>query len=77
MATTAGLFAPRGVASDLLERMEKEIIAVLQRPDVANQYRMLSFDVLAQGQAALDTQVQSESAKWGKVIRERGIKHTH
>jgi tripartite-type tricarboxylate transporter receptor subunit TctC len=76
MATTTGLFAPRGVASDHLQRMEKEIIAVLQRPDVANQYRTLSFEVLAQGQAALDAHVQSESAKWGKVIRERGIKLT-
>jgi hypothetical protein len=56
--------------------MEKEIIAVLQRPDVANQYRTLSFEVLAQGQAALDAHVLLESAKWGKVIRERGIKLT-
>ena len=76
MATTSGLFAPRGVASDLRERMVKEIIALLQRPDVANQYRTLSFEVLAQGRAALDAHIQSESAKWGNVIRERGIKLT-
>ena len=76
MATTTGLFAPRGAASGILQQMEKEIITVLQRPDVANQYRTLSFEVLAKGQAALDAHVQSESAKWGKVIRERGIKLT-
>ena len=76
MATTTGLFAPAGVAPDIVRRMEKEVVAVLQRPEVADKYTKLSFDVLAKGQAALDAHVQSESAKWGKVIRERGIKIT-
>jgi tripartite-type tricarboxylate transporter receptor subunit TctC len=74
MATTTGLFAPNGVPADILQRMEREVIAVLRRPDVTTQYHALSFEVLAQDQSALDAHVQSESAKWGKVIRERGIK---
>ena len=53
--------------------MEKEVIAAMQRPDVQDQYRTASFEVLAKGPAALAAHVQSESAKWGKVIRERGI----
>jgi tripartite-type tricarboxylate transporter receptor subunit TctC len=76
MATTTGLFAPKDVASDILQRMEGDVIKALQRPDVADQYRKLSFEVLAGDQAALDAHVQLESAKWGKVIRERGIKLT-
>ncbi len=74
MATTTGVFAPKGLASDILQRMEHEVIAALRRPEVANQLRALSFEILAKDHIALDAHAQSESAKWGKVIRERGIK---
>jgi len=30
--------------------------------------------VIGEGRAALDTHMQADSAKWGRVIRERGIK---
>ena len=60
--------------ADILQRMEKEVTAALQRPEVRDQYRTLSFDVLAKGPAELEAHAQAESAKWGKVIRERGIK---
>jgi tripartite-type tricarboxylate transporter receptor subunit TctC len=76
MATTTGLFAPSGTRPDVIQRMAKDMTAALQRPDVADQYRALSFEVLGKGPAALDAHVASESAKWGKVIRERGIKIT-
>lgn len=74
MATTTGLFAPRGVPTPILARMEKEVVAALQRPEVASRYQVLGLEVIGKGQAALDAHVQSESAKWGKMIRERGIK---
>ena len=50
---------------------------VLRRPDrVWNPNAFLSFEVLAKDRDALDAHAKSESAKWGKVIRERGIKLT-
>jgi tripartite-type tricarboxylate transporter receptor subunit TctC len=73
MATTTGLFAPRGTPSDILARMEKGVTGTLRQPEVREQYRALSFDVLAKGQTDLDAHVQAESAKWGTVIRERAI----
>jgi tripartite-type tricarboxylate transporter receptor subunit TctC len=74
MATTTGLFAPKGVRADFLQRMEKEVTGALRRPDVRDQYLALSFEVLAKGPAELVAHAQAESAKWRKVIRERSIK---
>jgi tripartite-type tricarboxylate transporter receptor subunit TctC len=74
MATTTGLFAPAGIAPDILQRMEKEFVAALRRPDVQEQLRTLGMEVLAQDRAGLDAHMRAESAKWGAVIRERGIR---
>lgn len=74
MATTTGLFAPRGVPDQILARMEKETIAALKHPEIASKYRALGLDVIGEGRVALDKHMHTDSAKWGKVIRERGIK---
>ena len=74
MATTTGIFAPRGVLDQNLARMEKETIAALKHPEIASKYQALGLDVIGEGRAALDTHMQADSAKWGRVIRERGIK---
>jgi tripartite-type tricarboxylate transporter receptor subunit TctC len=74
MATTTGLFAPRGVRPDILLRMERDVIETMRRRDVQDQFLAASFQVLAQGHEGLAAHVQSESDKWGKVIRDRGIK---
>lgn len=74
MATTTGLFAPSGVRLEILRRMEHEVISTLQRPDIQDQYKNLSLEVLAKGRGDLDLHLQAEKEKWGKVIRKRGIR---
>ena len=74
MATTTGIFAPRGVPENILARIEKETIAALKHPEIAAKYQTLGLDVIGGGRAALDAHAQVDSAKWGKVIREREIK---
>ena len=74
MATTTGLFAPSALPAPILARMEKEVVAALQRPEIADQYWALGLEVIGKGHAALDDHVKSEGAKWGKVMREAGVK---
>jgi tripartite-type tricarboxylate transporter receptor subunit TctC len=74
MATTTGLFSPSALPAPILARMEKEVVAALQRSEIANQYTALGLEVIGKDHVALDAHVKSESAKWGKVMRERGIK---
>ncbi len=73
MATTTGLFAPAGVSADILARMEKDVLTVMRRADVQDQLRAVGFEVLAGGHTELEAHVRSESARWGQVIRDRGI----
>ena len=74
LASQQGLFATVKTPPAIVNRLSVEIVRVLNRPEVKE--RMLSAGMVATGStpeqfAAL---VKSEMAKWGKVIKEAGLK---
>ena len=69
-----GIFVPNGTPPAVIARLNGEIAKVMQNPDVQKQ-------LLAQGVESRHTSpqqfgafVQSENAKWGKIIADAGIK---
>jgi len=69
-----GIFGPAGMARDVAMKLNGEILTVMRTPDV--QKRLLNegarFTATTPEQFAVF--VSSEAAKWGKLIREVGVK---
>jgi tripartite-type tricarboxylate transporter receptor subunit TctC len=68
-----GLLAPPGTPRDVVDRMSKEIGAVLA--DKAIQDRMLGAGTIAHYQPApqLAQRLKADYDKWGQVIRDKGL----
>jgi tripartite-type tricarboxylate transporter receptor subunit TctC len=69
-----GTFGPAGLPAAITAKLNAEILAVMRTPDV--QQRLLTegarFTPMTPGQFA--EFVAAETAKWGKLIREVGIR---
>ena len=68
------LLAPAGTPPALIERLNREMVAALRRPDVAERLFNSGVEVVAGTPAELVATMKAEMAKWGKVIREAGIR---
>ena len=63
------LFAPAKTPKDIVERFNKELNAVLTEPDVLKRLAEQGSDVEASTPAELKAFVQSEIARWRKVVK--------
>ena len=68
------LLAPAGTSPNIIERLNREMIAALRRPDVTERLFGSGVEVTTGTPAELAATMKAEMAKWGKVIREAGIR---
>ena len=73
-ATSFGMFAPAGTAHDIIARVNREIARALGTADVKDKLRAQGIDPAGTSPEDLVAHQKREMAKWGKVIREQGIK---
>ncbi len=69
-----GMGAPTGTPADIIATLNKQINAALAEPAIKQ--RLIDIGVVVQGGSAADFGkfIASETAKWGKVIKDAGIK---
>lgn len=72
--TSFGLFAPAGTARDVIAKVNREVVRALAAPDVAEKLKAQGVDPVGSSPEELVAHQKQETAKWGKVIREQGIK---
>jgi tripartite-type tricarboxylate transporter receptor subunit TctC len=70
----SGLVAPRGTSSEVIERLNKEVIAALDDPGVKGKLADLGNVPLAMTPADFGKLIAAETEKWAKVIRFSGAK---
>lgn len=63
-----GLFLPKGVPAPIVQRLSKELRAVLARPDVQNQILALSAEPAFLDAGPFAAFIAVESKKWAQVI---------
>lgn len=68
-----GMVAPAALPPALLDRVAGDVAAALRQPAVTKQLETAGFEVTAGPRAAMDTLVRTESERWGRLIRARGI----
>ena len=69
-----GVFLPKGTPGEIGDRLHAALAAVLRSKPVEQQMAALGAEAVGNRQATFAAFVNSESARWGAIIRERGIK---
>jgi tripartite-type tricarboxylate transporter receptor subunit TctC len=69
-----GVWTPMGVPQPIMARLNKEIVGVLSTPDVKQKFLNAGVEVVASTPGDFDTLIRRDMARFGKVIKELGIR---
>lgn len=70
-----GILAPAGTPKPVLDKFHGELVKVLNQPDLRKQLtEQLGMDLVVSDPATLQKFVVTEIARWGKVVKQYGIK---
>jgi tripartite-type tricarboxylate transporter receptor subunit TctC len=68
------LLAPAGTPRDVVDRLNRELIGVLKRPDYAKILLDAAIDPVGSTPEALGAYIRSEMAKWAKVVKDANVR---
>jgi tripartite-type tricarboxylate transporter receptor subunit TctC len=69
-----GVLAPAGTPKEIVDKLSKDIAAALASPEVQKQFESEGAEVVQMGPAEFGKYLESEMAKWEKVVKEAKIK---
>jgi tripartite-type tricarboxylate transporter receptor subunit TctC len=69
-----GILAPAGTPPEIVERLAKELTAILRRPDIRAKLRQAGFAATGGGSDALRARIAEELPRWREVIEKAGLK---
>ena len=70
----SGYVVPAGVPRPVIERLNRELVRAFNAPDVRETTTMTGSEVLAGSPEAFAAFIRNEIVKWGRIIKEAGIK---
>ena len=68
-----GVLAPARTPQAIVKRLHAEVVKVLATPEQRERFTALGYEVVGGTPEQFSAWIRSETAKWGKLIRERGI----
>jgi len=68
------IVAPRGTPRPILQLLNERVVKSMRSPDQVQRFSDRGMDVVGSSAEELGAHLKSEVAKWGKVIKERGMK---
>jgi len=69
-----GLFVPTGTSPDIIKKLNTGMNEVLKQPDVQARFKTLNIEYRHTTPEEFRGFVTAETEKWGKIVREAGIK---
>ena len=72
--TDYALYAPAGTPKEIIARLNRETVAVLEQADLKAKLSALGIEVSGGTPEAMRTEVLAEFDKWSKVLKEGNIK---
>lgn len=72
--TFQGFLAPAKTAPDIVALLSAKSVAILKRPNIAEQLRNNGFEVIANGPEGMRRRIEDEVPKWRDVVTKAGIK---
>ena len=72
--TWYGVFAPAKTPQPILEQLNKDIVAVLNLPDIRQKFANEGAEIVADSSASFTQKLRADVAKWKKVIADLNLK---
>jgi tripartite-type tricarboxylate transporter receptor subunit TctC len=69
-----GIAAPAGTPQPIIERLQREIAAILRSDEAGKYFASYGREAVASTPAAFAAFIRAEHAKWGQVIRDSNVK---
>jgi tripartite-type tricarboxylate transporter receptor subunit TctC len=69
-----GILAPAKTPRPIVDRLQKEIAAVLADPDVRARYEVLGIEPVGNTPDQFAAQIRADLARWEQVVKQAGIK---
>lgn len=69
-----GLLAPVGTPAPIVEKLNRELNAVLDEPETQRRLLAMGAEILKGSPADFSSHIRTEQEKWGKRVREAGVK---
>ncbi len=66
-------FAPAKVAPEIVQRLNRELNAAMQRPDVRERISALGFELVGSSPDEMAVFLQEQLLAWGKAFRDAGM----
>jgi tripartite-type tricarboxylate transporter receptor subunit TctC len=74
MLSLFGIFGPPKIPEAIVNRINREIVRVISRAEVKDVLSAAGMEVVGSSPAQLGATIKAEVAKWGKVIKDAGIR---
>ena len=65
----AGLLGPAGLDPTIVQKLNSEILAILDTPDMKQRVKTLGFDLIASTPEQFGRQLQEDVERWGPVAQ--------
>ena len=69
-----GIVGPAKMPRDIVERLNREIVRALNLPDVKEKVAAQGNDIIGDTPEAFGKFIRAESGKWGRVVKQAGIR---
>jgi tripartite-type tricarboxylate transporter receptor subunit TctC len=69
-----GIIAPRGTPAALVEQLSKQIATAMHSPEVGKRLTADSSEAVGSPPADFAAHIRAETARWGPIIKQAGIK---
>ena len=69
-----GVMAPTGTPREIIQRLNREIAAVLAQPDIRQRHTELGLEIVGSSSEAFEDLLRRESAMYGTAVKKAGIK---
>jgi len=70
----AGLLAPTGTPREIVTKLNAEVVRIIAQSGINDRFVSLGAELVSSTPAEFGAYIKSEIAKWGKVIRDSGVK---
>lgn len=69
-----GLFAPAGTPDAVLDRLQREVAAIIRQPDIVAMLAQTGSTAIGSGREEFANFVRTETARWAEVVKLSGAK---
>jgi tripartite-type tricarboxylate transporter receptor subunit TctC len=69
-----GLLAPKGTPAAIIDRLHRELKAVMAQPEVKGHFAEAGIEIVASTPAEMDAFFRDERDHWARVVKDSGAK---